>query len=258
MSKSNNYISNSLKRGLDILRLFDEENVTLSLSEVSQKLGVSRTVPYRLMYTLKDEGYVEQDSITKRYKLTPKVLGLGYSYINSFKLPELTQPFLEQIRDDLQASCYLSVLNEKDVVYVGSAPMKELTGINVSIGTRIPAHATANGKLLLAYQPLEKIKEMYEKEEFMKFTNYTFSSRTQLINELSLIKEQGYAKTDKEFLDFISSVAVPIFDNTSTVIASINVVVPNTSFEENFLTEVALPKLLSVSKKLNEYQRQIN
>src|SRR5699024_1721550 len=253
MSKSNNYISNSLKRGLDILRLFDEENVTLSLSEVSQKLGVSRTVPYRLMYTLKEEGYLEQDSITKRYQLTPKVLSLGYSYINSFKLPELLQPFLEEIRDDLQASCYLSVLNEKDVVYVGSAPMKELTGINVSVGTRIPAHATANGKLLLAYQPIDKIKKMYSTEEFRKFTNYTFSSREQLINELLLIKEKGYAKTDKEFLDFISSVAVPIFDNTYSVSAAINVVVPNTSFDESFLMEVALPKLLAISAQLNEY-----
>ena len=258
MSTNNNYLSNSLKRGLDILRLFDEDNKTLSLSEISLKLGVSRTVPYRLMYTLKEEGYLEQDSITKRYQLTPKVLSLGYSYINSFKLPELLQPFLEEIRDDLQASCYLSVLNEKDVVYVGSAPMKELTGINVSVGTRIPAHATANGKLLLAYQPIDKIKKMYSTEEFRKFTNYTFSSREQLINELLLIKEKGYAKTDKEFLDFISSVAVPIFDNTYSVSAAINVVVPNTSFDESFLMEVALPKLLAISAQLNEYQSQLN
>src|SRR5699024_733504 len=156
----------------------------------SLKLGVSRTVPYRLMYTLKEEGYLEQDSITKRYKLTPKVLSLGYSYINSFKLPELLQPFLEEIRNDLQASCYLSVLSEKDVVYIGSAPMKNLTGINVNVGTRIPAHATANGKILLAHQPIEKIKKMYSTQEVKRFTNYTFSSRGELINELMHIKEK--------------------------------------------------------------------
>src|SRR5699024_416414 len=255
MSNNKNYISTSLKRGLDILQLFDEENTSLSLSEISKKLEVNRTVPYRLMFTLREEGYVIQDPVTKRYKLSPKVLSLGYSYINSFKLPELIHPYLEEIRNEINASCYLSVLDEKYVVYIGAATVKELTGINVSISTRLPSYVTANSKLLLSYQSQDKLKEILDKGEIYQFTDHTFKHREQLIEELKDIRKQGYAKTEKEFIDFISSVAVPVFDSSSQVIAAINVVVPNTSFDKNFLLETALPKLLEVSKKINNYDR---
>jgi len=256
VSTQNNYISTSLKRGLDILRLFNEENASLSLSEISQKLGVSRSVPYRLMYTLKEEGYVVQDSATKRYKLSPRVLNLGYSYINSFKLPELVHPYLEEIKNEINASCYLSVLDERHVVYVGAATVNELTGINVSIGTRLPSTVIANGKLLLSYQPQDKIQEILDKEELHRSPNErSFKSRKQLIEELRLIKEQGYAKGDQEYIDYISSVAVPIFDSSDQAVAAINAVVPNTSFDKNFLLKTALPKLLEVSEKINNYEK---
>jgi len=256
MSTRNNYVSTSLKRGLDILRLFNEENASLSLSEISQKLGVSRSVPYRLMYTLKEEGYVVQDPVTKIYKLSPRVLNLGYSYINSFKLPELVHPYLEEIKNEINASCYLSVLDERHVVYVGAATVNELTGVNVSIGTRLPSTVTANGKLLLSYQPQDKIQEILDKEELHRSPNErNFKSRKQLIEELRLIKEQGYAKGDQEYMDYISSVAVPIFNSAPQAVAAINVVVPNMAFDKNFLLKTALPKLLEVSEKINNYEK---
>src|SRR5699024_12551244 len=97
MSNNKNYISTSLKRGLDILQLYDEENTSLSLSEISKKLETNRTVPYRLMLTSREEGYVIQDPVTKRYKLSPKILRLRYSYIYSVELTELYQPHLDAI-----------------------------------------------------------------------------------------------------------------------------------------------------------------
>jgi len=253
MSTNKKYISTSLKRGLDILQLFDKENSSFSLSEISKELGVSRSVPYRLLYTLKEEGYIVQNDITKRYTLSPKVLSLGYSYINSLKIPDLIQPYLEEIRHDINASCYLSVLDKHHVVYIGSAPVKDATGINVNIGTRLPAYATANGKVLLAYHPNKIVEEILDTEEIYQFTSYTSKYKEQLINELKIIREQGYAKTEKEYIDFISSVAIPVFDNHSQIVASINIVVPNTSFDDNFLMDIALPKLLDIGKKINTF-----
>src|SRR5699024_11751754 len=115
-------------------------------------LCVIRTVPYRLLYTLQDCGYVKQDTVTKRYYLTPKVMELGFSYLNSMRLPQIAQPYLEQLRDEIEASCYLSILDGEEVVYVGVAAVPGYSSVNVYPGVRLPAHATANGKLLMAFQ----------------------------------------------------------------------------------------------------------
>ncbi|PIC65811.1 hypothetical protein CSV71_16110 [Sporosarcina sp. P21c] len=257
MSTKNNYTSNSLKRGLEILNLFNEGNDTLSLVEISEKLGVNRTTPYRLMYTLQESGYIEQSLKTKRYRLTPKVLELGYSYISSLKFPEIVQPYLEQLRNDINASCYLSILDGPEVVYIGTAAIKGYTAINVNIGTRLPAHATANGKLLLAYQPLDKIEKLMSDGIFKEFANQKFNSKETLLNELVLIKENGYAKTENELLDSVSSIAVPLFNRNLTVIAAINVVAPTALFEKDFLTNKALPKALKISNELNALQKAL-
>src|SRR5690606_35237926 len=94
------YNANALVRGLEILKLFNEDRPTLSLVEIAKELNVSRTVPYRLLYTLQSLGYLDQDENSKRYSLTPQVLELGFSYLSTLKLPEIAQPYLETLRDE--------------------------------------------------------------------------------------------------------------------------------------------------------------
>lgn len=247
------YSSNSLIRGLEILKMFNEENPTLSLAEIASKLGVSRTVPFRLLYTLQSHGYLHQDENTKRYKLTPKVLELGFTYLNTMKLPEISKPYIEQLRDELGVSCHLSILDGHEVVYVGSAPARGVSAINVNIGLRLPAHATANGKLLLAFEPRERLNQIFYGSELKPFTERTQTLKADFQQELDSIRERGYAMTKGEFQNGIWSVAAPIFDRAGEVIAAINIVAAESLFTDEFIQQVAIPKVRETAEKLSGF-----
>lgn len=255
MASSDNekYSANSLVRGLEILKLFNEEQPSLALSEIAAQLNVSRTVPYRLLYTLENLGYLTQDKNTKRYSLTPKVLELGFSYLNSLKFTEIIQPYMESLRDEIAASCHLSILDGREVVYVGSAPIRGISAVNVSIGMRLPAHAIANGKLLLAYQSEDTLKSLFQISDLTPYTDKTLTSPGEFLKELETIQQNGYALTYGEFLPGIYSVAAPIFDRTGNVLAALNVVATESLHQEDFIRDIALPKLLEVSQLLSNY-----
>ncbi|WP_240377004.1 IclR family transcriptional regulator [Bacillus piscicola] len=251
MSKEDKYIANSLKRGLQVIKLFDENHETLSLVEISKMLNVSRTIPYRLMFTLQDMGYVKQDPLTKRYQLTPKVMELGFSYLSSLRFPQLFQPYLEKAKDDIKASCYLSILDGTEVVYVGVASIPGLTSINVNPGLRLPAHATANGKLLIAFQSDQYINDLFKNGNLLEqFTDTTYTAKEKFMEELEQIREKGYAISKKEFRASVSSVAVPVYRNNE-VFAAINVAIPANAFDSDFLEREALPTILATSKELS-------
>lgn len=251
-SEKEKYSANSLVRGLEILKLFNEENPTLSLSEISKSLGVSRTVPYRLLYTLQSLGYLDQDENTKRYSLTPKVLEIGFAYLSSLKLPEIAQPYMENLRDVLGTSCHLSILDGQEVVYIGTAPVRNVSIINVNIGTRLPAQSLANGRVLLAFQPQERLVDKL-KAGNSSFEGSNITSTPSIQKELETIRRQGYAITEGDFLPGVHSAAAPIFDYTGSVKAALNVVATEPLFHENFLVEVALPKVVEAAAKLSGY-----
>ncbi|MEH6991739.1 IclR family transcriptional regulator, partial [Neobacillus drentensis] len=242
-----------LVRGLEIIKLFNEEQPSLSLSEIAKQLGVSRTVPYRLLFTLQNMGYLSQDENTKHYKLSPKVLELGFSYLSSLKFPEIAQPYMEKLRDEIGASCHLSILDGQEVVYVGSAPVRGISAINVNIGMRLPAHATANGKLLLAYQSKESPMQMLHVSNLTPYTDKTLITPSEFQQQLETIRKKGYSMTSGEFLPGIRSVAAPIFDRTGEILAALNVVATESAYKEDFMDKIALPKVLEVSHLLSNY-----
>ncbi len=247
------YSANSLVRGLEILKLFSEERPTLSLVEIAKELDVSRTVPFRLLYTLQTLGYLYQDEHTKRYNLTPKVLELGFAYLSTLKLPEIAQPYLEKLRDETGASCHLSILDGHEVVYVGSAAARGVSAVNVNIGLRLPAHAVANGKVQLAYQPQERLNQVLYGSNLTPFTERTKTDFVDFQQELATIREQGYAITKGELHHGIQSVAAPIINRSGQVIAAINLVATDTILHNEFIEKAALPKVLEVSEILSGF-----
>ncbi|WP_018130675.1 IclR family transcriptional regulator [Effusibacillus pohliae] len=247
------YNSNSLVRGLDILRMFNAENPTLSLSEIANRLGVSRTTPFRLLYTLQTLGYLRQDEHTKRYELTPKVLELGFAYLSTLQLPEIARPYLERLRDETGASAHIGILDGREVVYVAREAARGVTTVNVTIGSRLPAHATAMGKVLLAFQSKERIKEILFGTELQPYTNYTKTMILELLQELETIRQQRYAMSNGEFESGIRSVAAPVFDRNGEVIAAVNVAAPESVLRDDFVSDTVLPAVREVAEKLSVF-----
>lgn len=255
MKESNDrYSANALVRGLEIITLFNDERPNLSLTEIAKLLDVSRTVPYRLLYTLESLGYLRQRKKSKRYELTPKVLELGFSYLNCMGLVEIAQPYLESLRDELDISSHLSTLDGTDVVYIGTSTIRGITAINVNVGLRLKAHAVANGRLLLAYQPDDYIEKHFNEKNLTSFTDQTTTDFEEFQNDINEIKKKGYAISLGEFLPSVNSVAVPIFNVHNEIVAALNVVGTDERLSEQSIINEALPKLQKVAKLLSNYQ----
>lgn len=245
------YLSPSLIKGLEILKLFHADRPTLSLAEIADHLQVNRTTPFRLLYTLQQAGYVQQDPATKRYRLTPRVLELGFSYLRALQLPELAQPYLEQLRDETGASAHIGILDGREVVYVARVAAKAVSDVQVTIGARLPAHATAMGKVLLAFLPLEQQQERLLGSDLQPYTQTTKTMLAAFNKELRTVQEQGYAISQDEFEQGISSLAMPIFGQGGQVRAAINVAVPSFFWKEKTWKELYLPVVKKAAKELS-------
>lgn len=245
------YLSPSLIKGLQILKMFHANQPTLSLAEIAERLGVSRTTPFRLLYTLQQAGYLHQDEETKRYRLTPRVLELGFTYLQSLQLPEFAQPYLEQLRDETGASAHIGILDGQEVVYVARVAAKAVSAVQVTVGSRLPAHATAMGKVLLAYLPPARLQERIHGSELQPYTQATKTMIAELQKELAIIREQGYAISQAEFEQGISSIAMPIFSQGGSVIAAVNIAAPSFAWQETSLQEHYLPAVRKVAEQLS-------
>jgi len=217
------YRSSSLARGLEILRLFRAEQPTLSLAEIANQLGMSRTAPFRLLFTLQSLGYLKQYEDTKRYELTPKVLELGFAYLNTLQITEVARPYLEKLRDETGGSAHIGILDDTSVVFVAVQQGRGPSTVSVSIGYRLPAHATAVGKTLLAFQPRETWEEFLLLSDLPRYTKDTKTMMSVVLKELDMVRKQGYSVSSGEFEVGIRSVSAPVFDQTGRAVAAVSV-----------------------------------
>ena len=138
----------ALARGLDVIACFDRERPELSLSDVAQATGLARPTARRLLLTLEELGYVR--SREGLFTLAPRVLSLGMAYVASQGLWEIARPRLERLVGRTGESSSMAQLDGSDIVYVARVSVPKIIALRVEVGTRFPAPATSQGKVLLA------------------------------------------------------------------------------------------------------------
>jgi IclR family transcriptional regulator, pca regulon regulatory protein len=211
----------SLERGLSVIRAFDADHQMLTLSEVAGSTGLSRAAARRFLRTLVQLGYMRSEG--SRFALRPKVLELGYAYLSSLTLPEVSMPHLEQLVEQVHESSSVSELDGDDVVYIARVPTKRIMAVTISVGTRFPAYATSMGRVLLAAQPQDRLDAYLDATSLRGLTGHTITSPAALRRELDKIRAQGWALVDQELEEGLRSIAAPIRDAYDQVVAAINV-----------------------------------
>ncbi|MFJ4200481.1 IclR family transcriptional regulator C-terminal domain-containing protein [Streptomyces sviceus] len=211
----------SLERGLAVIRAFDADHPELTLSEVARSCGLTRAAARRFLLTLADLGYVRADG--RAYRLTPRVLELGYSYLSSFSLAQIAEPHLEQLVENTRESSSLCVLDGDDIVYVARVPARRIMTAAITVGTRFPAHVTSVGRVILAHLPQEEIDLRLSRAELTPLTARTIVSADLLRAELERVRRQGYAVVDQELEEGLRSIAAPVRDRGSEVVAAVNI-----------------------------------
>ena len=246
------YLVGGLMRGLDVLRCFDRAHPTLSLGDVARQLGWRRTEPFRFLHTLESLGYLRRDPVTKRYELTPKVLEIGFSALANLQLPELAQPYLERLRDRTNGSAHVGILDGKDVIYVGRAPSRSIRSSTIHVGSRLPAHATAIGKTLLAAKSDAWIRDWLAANDLTRYTVHTLAETSTFLEEIAQIRHRGFATSNQEFEFGIRSVAAPIRNGSSETIAAINVSAAADVLTAAGVADVIVPAVRETAVELSQ------
>ena len=209
----------SLERGLAVIRALSTPDPQ-TLSDVARTTGLSRAAARRFLLTLDRLGYVSQRD--GRFALTPQVLALGYAFLSSLTLPEVAQPHLARLVEQVHESSSVSVLDGRDVVYVARVPTRRIMTVSINVGTRFPAHATSMGRVLLAGLPPDERAAALDAVALEPITPETITARAALEAEIDRVAAQGYALVDQELEVGLRSIAVPVHDPAGMVVAAMN------------------------------------
>lgn len=218
--KSSNYVQ-TLSRGLDVIRAFDRERPAMSLSEIAERVGLARAVVRRLLMTLEYLGFVGRRD--REFFLTPRTLELGYRYLASLGLPELSHPLMRALSDEIEESCSMSVLDGRDIVYVQRIPVRKVMAVTLTVGARLPAYCASMGRVLLADLDDAEIQGWLKGKRFPALTPFTRTDPAEITREIHRVRQQGFAYTEQEMELGLCSVAVPVRDGSREVIAALNV-----------------------------------
>jgi len=234
----------SLERGLAVIRAFDADHRSLTLSEVAAATGVTRAAARRFLLTLAELGYVRNDG--RYFSLTARVLELGYAYLSSQSLPEVAEPHLEALVAQVNESSSLSVLDGTDIVYVARVPVSRIMTVAISVGTRFPAYATSMGRVLLAGLSEQALDKLLAEVKLEKLTGRTVTSLDALRAELARVRAQGWALVNQELEEGLRAIAAPVRDQSGAVVAAVNVSTHATRTLESMRRDL-LPPLLAAT-----------
>ena len=209
----------SLERGFAVLLAFDEQRSNPTLAELASATGLSRPAVRRILLTLQRLGYVT--GADGRWRLTPRVLSIGQHYSASHAMIELAQPHLLGLAELTHESASLAALDGADVVYVARVPVRRIMSINVSIGTRVPAHATSMGRALLAWAPEPTVERVIAESGLRRLTAHTVTDPAAFRAALREVRALGYALVAGELEEGLISVSAPVRDRTGRVVAAL-------------------------------------
>jgi IclR family transcriptional regulator, pca regulon regulatory protein len=230
----------SLERGIAVIQVFSRERPALTLSEVARMTGITRATARRILLTLEQVGHVRSDG--RLFSLTPRVLSLGWAYLSSLNLWEAAQPLMEELSDRTNESCSAATLDLPDVVYVARMPTRRIMTISLGVGSRLPAHCTSIGRVLLAGLPDDELDAFLAHAELEAFTEHTITDRVRLRAAVDTVRAEGWAMIDQELEIGLRSIAAPLRVGGATV-AAINLAAAAPRVPVDELRGVMLPEL---------------
>ncbi|QPZ90895.1 IclR family transcriptional regulator domain-containing protein [Thioclava electrotropha] len=252
LNKPTDFIA-SFAKGLRVIECFGAETPRLSIAEVAQATGFDRATARRCLLTLNAEGYAEYDG--KFFTLTPKVLRLGMGALASLPLPQIVQPWLDQLTDRIGQSCSVSILDGTEIVYLARAAQRRVMSIGLMPGSRLPAHCTSMGRVLLAALPPEDARAAVEASDLTPRTAYSLTDPGEILARIDQVRREGYAVIDQEVEIGLRSIAVPLYDMHGRVVAALNTGMAASADPAESLIETYLPELTRVQTGLRRVLR---
>ncbi len=240
----------SFERGLRVIRAFGTGQAEMTLAAVARETDLNRATARRLLLTLEELGYVQRRD--DRFRLTPRVLELGYAYLSSFGLPQLALPYLETLSEELHEASSVGVLDETNIVYVARVPANRVMTVSIGLGSRFPAYRTSLGRALLASLSEDEVRAIWEGSDRDQPTARTVATVEDLLAELARVRRQGFALVDQELELGVRSIAAPLHDSTGRTVAAVNLSTHVSRTSKHELHERFVPALRRTAEAIDE------
>jgi DNA-binding IclR family transcriptional regulator len=234
------YMVPGLERGLSILSEFSRQDRSLSAPELARRFELPRSTVFRLLTTLESMGFIEKMEGGRDYRLGLAVLRLGFEYLASLDLNELGLPLINRLSGVIGYPCNIVVRDGRAIVYIAKVSSPAPFTSSVAVGTRLPAHATALGHILLGDFTLPELRKLYPEKKLESFSERTPQTVIELFDMTQRVRQIGYVASQGLFESKISTVAAPVRDHTGNVVAALGATIGAGHLEEGPLGELVL------------------
>ena len=246
-----------INRIFSLLDCFSIEKPELGVREAARMLNLSPSSCGRLLGELRDEGVLIQNSETRTYSLGGRVIRWAQVYTGTSDLRKKSFPYMEKLNDQTNETVTLYIAEEFDRVCVDRIESRQTVRVSEPIGTRIKIFTGSGGKSILAFRTQEEIEHVFEYAK--TFPKYQESSDffSQLRDELSLIRNQGYAISHGEWQSDASGIGAPIFNDKGIPIGSISISGPTQRFLNKEMlgayAKILVENVSQISRELGYY-----
>lgn len=215
----------SVKKAFTIVESLAVEG-GLGITELSNKTNLNKSTVHRLLTSLRNMGYLQKDDDTDKYRLTYKLLNLTSTAVRSQDFVRIAHPYMEELAEHTRETVHLAILDGTDVFHVDGVDSRHSLTLRAPVGTRLPAHATALGKALLAEKSDEELDELYQGAGLQQFTPNTIDNLKALKRNLRTVRKNGFATDQQESERGLCCLSAAFFDNEGTAIAAISISAP--------------------------------
>jgi DNA-binding IclR family transcriptional regulator len=244
----------AVERALDVLMCFTSQTPELSMTQISEIVGINKSTVHRLLATLEGKRFVERDSVTGVYRPGIRLLQMAFLTLEHNDLRRMASPFLHTLCDQYRENVNLSVLDDTDVIYLDVIESPQRVKLAAAPGQRLPAFCTASGKAILAFLPEENVQDILARG-MPRYTENTLTSTEAYFENLRHTREQGFAISEQEFEDGINAIAAPICNKP---IASVSIAGPAYRLTRKRMVEIG-PNLVAVANNIaNEVELVVN
>ena len=228
----------SLSRALNLLVHVAEHSEGVSLSDIAQQVGLAPSTTHRLLSTLEQQGFAEQDSESGVWRVGVIAFTVGNAFLASRDIGAQSRIVARQLMETAGETVNVAVLEAGEVVIIAQAECREMMRMVVPLGSRVPLHASGVGKAILSTLSTETVEELLQSRGLPRLTKYTIDKPAALRVALDKVGEHGFALDNEEQAIGLRCAAAPIFAQSGDAIAAISISGPKSRISETRLQEL--------------------
>ncbi len=225
----------------------------MGLQDISTSLGLNKSTTHRVLNSLIYMGYVKQDAATSKYRLSFKIWEIANQLLSKIDVVEIARPFIKELVSTIEETVHLVQLDGINCIYIDKAESYTNTiRMASNVGKSIPLYCSGVGKALLANMPDEKIQAIWEQSDITRHTEHTITDFSSFMEEIQLIRTQGYALDNEENEKGVRCMAVALTNHRGTPLYAFSISAPLNRMSDQRILDLA-PHVLETKKQLQEY-----